>query len=102
MVVQIMDYLIEKGYDVLLAYAAMPDCIALSMNSKTSVSFNKTRYKGKMFNTSPPKDYALWEEVCYQYTKHIVERYGIERVSKWHMQCFNEPDIPFFFMLPPP
>lgn len=93
-----LDYLIEKGYDVLLAYAAMPDCIALSMNSKTSVSFNKTRYKGKMFNTSPPKDYALWEEVCYQYTKHLMERYGIERVSKWHMQCFNEPDIPFFFM----
>lgn len=92
-----LDYLIEKGFDVLLAYAAMPDCIAQSTTSKTSVSFNKTRYKGKMYNTSPPKDYALWEEVCYEYTKHIVERYGIERVSKWRMQCFNESDIPDFF-----
>ncbi len=93
-----LDYLIEKGYGVLLAFAAMPDCIARSKDNKTSLSFNKTRYKGKMFNTSPPEDYALWEEVCYQYTKHIVERYGIERVSQWYMQCYNEPDIPAFFM----
>ena len=93
-----LDYLVEKGFDLLLAYAAMPDCIAKSVDEKTSVSFNKTRYKGKLFNTSPPSDYALWEEVCYQYTKHIVERYGIETVSKWKMQCFNEPDIICFFM----
>lgn len=93
-----LDYLVEKGFDVLLAFAAMPDCIAKSLKNKTSVSFNKTRYKGKMFNTSPPKDYAIWETVCYEYTKHIVERYGIERVSKWRLQCFNEADIPDFFM----
>lgn len=93
-----LEYLIEKGYDVLLAYAAMPDCIAQSTTLKTSVSFKKTRYKGKMFNTSPPKDYKVWEEICYEYTKHIVEKFGIERVSKWRMQCFNEADIPDFFM----
>lgn len=92
-----LDYLIEKGYDVLLAYAGMPDCIAQSTANKTSVSKNKTRYKGKLFNTSPPRDYGLWEEICYEYTRHIVERYGIETVSGWHCQCFNEPDIPLFF-----
>ena len=93
-----MDYLLEKGYDLLLAYAAMPDCIAREDNAKQSNSKNKTRYKGKMWNTSPPKSPELWEEVCYQYTKHIVERYGVERVNSWHCQCFNEPDIGSFFM----
>lgn len=93
-----LDYLVEKGFDLLLAYAGMPDCIAASVHNKTSVSKNKTRYKGKMWNSAPPKDYALWEEVCYTYTRHIVERYGIERVSSWRMQCFNEPDIPHFFL----
>jgi len=87
-----LDYLTEKGFDVLIAYAAMPDCIAKRTDLGTSNSFHGTRYKGKMFNTSPPKDYALWEEVCYQYTKHIVERYGIDTVSKWRLQCWNEPD----------
>ena len=93
-----LDYLVEKGYDLLIAYAAVPDCIAKSTEHKRASAFNATRYKGKMWNTSPPKDSALWEEVCYQYTKHIVERYGIEQVSKWHLHCFNEPDIPSFFM----
>ncbi len=92
-----LDYLIEKGYNVLVAYGGMPDCIAENNDNKCSVSKNKTRYKGKMWNSAPPRDSALWEEVCYEYTKHLVERYGIEKVSKWRMQCFNEPDISCFF-----
>ena len=93
-----LDYLLEKGYDLLIAYGGMPDCIAASNENKTSVSKNKTRYKGKMWNSAPPKDYAIWEEICYEYTKHNVERYGIETVSKWRCQCFNEPDIRLFFL----
>lgn len=93
-----LDYLIEKGYDLLLAYGGMPDCISSNEYQNNNVSKNKTRYKGKMWNTSPPKDVKFWEEICYEYTKHNVERYGIERVSKWRCQCFNEPDISAFFM----
>ncbi len=93
-----LDYLTGLGYDLLIAYAGIPDCIACSTEHKASQSKNKTRYKGKMFNTSPPRDFALWEEVCYQYTRHLVERYGIDTVSKWHFHCFNEPDMPSFFL----
>lgn len=93
-----LDYLLERGYDLLLTYAGMPDCIADNEFEKSSVTKNKTRYKGKMWNTSPPKDIKLWEEICYEYTKHNVERYGIEQVSKWCTQCFNEPDHRLFFM----
>jgi len=93
-----LDYLLDKGYDLLIAYGGMPDCIASSNANKTSVSKNKTRYKGKLWNSAPPRDYALWEEICYEYTRHNVERYGIETVSKWRCQCFNEPDIPQFFL----
>jgi hypothetical protein len=92
-----LDYLVEKGFDILIAYAGIPDFLSESGGVKTSVSKNKTRYKGKMWNTAPPKDYGLWEEICYEYTKHIVQRYGIETVSKWRLHCFNEPDIPPFF-----
>ncbi len=91
-----LDYLLEKNYDILLAYGGVPDCIAASTNNQASVSKNKTRYKGKMWNTSPPADYAVWEEVCYEYTKHLVERYGEETVSKWHCHCHNEPDGAFW------
>lgn len=93
-----LDYLVEKGYNVLLAYGMMPECIAANKNATSCVSKNKTRYKGKLINTSVPTDYKLWEEICYEYTKHIIDRYGVEVVSKWHLQCFNEPDISAFFM----
>lgn len=93
-----LDYLMEKGYDLLISYAGIPDCIASSVKNKTASAKNKTRYKGKMWNTSVPRDMQLWEEICYAYTKHNVERYGIETVEKWHCQCFNEPDIPSFFL----
>ena len=36
-----MDYLLEKGYDLLLAYGGMPDCIARELNGKQSNSKNK-------------------------------------------------------------
>ena len=93
-----LDYLTEKGFDVLIAYSFTPECIATNTRAVSSVSKNKTRYKGKMINTSMPNSLDIWEDMCYQYTKHIVERYGIERVSKWHLHCWNEPDIASFFL----
>ena len=93
-----LDYLTEHGFDVLLSYNFMPPCIARDTASTSNVCKNPTRYKGKLINTSPPADYAVWEEVCYRYTDHIVQRYGIETVSRWHLQCWNEPDLSLFFM----
>lgn len=91
-----LDYMLEKGFDLLIAYGGMPDCIASSTKLMSSFSKNKTRYKGKLWNSAPPVDYAVWEEICYVYTKHLVERYGEERVAQWHCQCFNEPDGSFW------
>lgn len=91
-----LDYMLEKGFDLLIAYGGMPDCIASSMNLMSSFSKNKTRYKGKLWNSAPPRDYSEWEEICYEYTKHLVERYGEETVAQWHCHCFNEPDGSFW------
>ncbi|MBQ8342385.1 MAG: hypothetical protein IJY22_08460 [Clostridia bacterium] len=88
----------EKGFHLTVAYAGIPDCIAASNSYKSTAAKNKTRYKGKMWNTSPPADYALWEEICYEYTKHNVERYGLDVVKEWNCHCFNEPDTRMFFM----
>ena len=51
-----------------------------------------------MIVTSPPRDYAEWEEICYRYTEHIVDRYGEDVVKNWYLQCYNEPDLSSFFM----
>lgn len=93
-----LDYLVEKGFDILIAYGMIPEILASDKEELSNVSKNKTRYKGKMLYTSKPNNIELWEEICYEYTKHIVERYGEDTVAKWHLHCYNEPDIPPFFM----
>ncbi len=93
-----LDYLVEKGFDLVIAYGMLPKCFVEDENEQSNVSKNKTRYKGKMLYTSSPKDYSLWEDVCREYTKHIVGRYGEKTVAKWHLHCYNEPDLEAFFL----
>lgn len=93
-----ISYLLSLGFDIVLCYNFIPPCIASDIDDFTTNSKRKTRYKGKIINTSAPRDYALWEEICYNYTKHIVEKFGLEAVSRFYIQCFNEPDIPSFFL----
>ena len=47
-------------------------------------------------NVSPPKDYAMWDELITKLVKHLVERYGIEEVSKWYFEVWNEPNLDFW------
>jgi xylan 1,4-beta-xylosidase len=46
--------------------------------------------------TWPPKDYAKWGELCYQLTKHLVEKYGRQEVESWWFEVWNEPDIGYW------
>ncbi len=41
----------------------------------------------------PPKDYTKWEELCFAWAKHCVERYGASTVEKWRWEVWNEPNI---------
>ena len=46
--------------------------------------------------TYPPKDYAKWSELCYQLTRHFVEKYGRQEVESWWFEVWNEPDIGYW------
>ena len=41
----------------------------------------------------PPKDYSKWGELCFQWARHCVERYGSAEVEAWHWEVWNEPNI---------
>jgi xylan 1,4-beta-xylosidase len=41
----------------------------------------------------PPKDYAKWEELAYQWAMHCIERYGRAEVEKWYWEVWNEPNL---------
>jgi xylan 1,4-beta-xylosidase len=44
----------------------------------------------------PPKDYAKWGELAYQWAKHCVERYGKTEVESWYWETWNESNIGYW------
>src|SRR5215472_2000241 len=47
-------------------------------------------------NVSPPKDYAIWDDLITKFTRHLIDRYGIEEVSTWYFEVWNEPNLDFW------
>lgn len=87
---------VDQIYDGLLANGVRP-FVELSFMPKKLAS-NKDALHAFWYkqNVSPPKDYAKWDELITQFTKHLVERYGIEEVSQWYFEVWNEPNIDFW------
>jgi xylan 1,4-beta-xylosidase len=44
----------------------------------------------------PPRDYAKWAELVYQWTKHCVEKYGRAEVERWYWETWNEANIGYW------
>ena len=44
----------------------------------------------------PPKDYAKWAELVFQWTRHCVEKYGANEVESWYWEVWNEPNIGYW------
>jgi len=46
--------------------------------------------------TAAPKNWDRWEDLIYQFAKHLVERYGLDEVAQWYFEVWNEPNIDFW------
>ena len=63
---------------------------------KKLASNRRFMLSGTSQNVSPPKDYAKWDEMITQFVKHLIDRYGIDEVSQWYFEVWNEPNIDFW------
>jgi len=45
---------------------------------------------------APPKDWERWQGLIRNFVKHIIARYGIDEVSQWYFEVWNEPNIDFW------
>ncbi len=45
---------------------------------------------------SPPKDWDAWSNMITAFTQHLVARYGIDEVSQWYFEVWNEPNLDFW------
>jgi xylan 1,4-beta-xylosidase len=51
-------------------------------------------------NVSPPKSLERWDDLMTHFAQHLVERYGIDEVSQWYFEVWNEPNIDFWNGIP--
>jgi xylan 1,4-beta-xylosidase len=47
-------------------------------------------------NVSPPKDWNKWDDLIAHFARHLIERYGIDEVSQWYFEVWNEPNLDFW------
>ena len=87
---------VDQIYDGLLANGVRPFVEISFMPKKLASNTNALHAFWYKQNVSPPKDYAKWDELITQFTKHLIERYGIEEVSQWYFEVWNEPNIDFW------
>ncbi|HEY6293177.1 MAG TPA: glycosyl hydrolase [Terriglobia bacterium] len=84
---QIYDGLLENGVRPFVELSFMPQQLA----SKPSL-FPFWYHP----NNSPPKDWGRWGDLVEAFVRHLVTRYGIDEVSTWYFEVWNEPNIDFW------
>ncbi len=86
---------VDQIYDGLLAAGVRP-FVELSFMPKALAAQNIPHAFWYKPNISPPKDWVKWDALISEFAKHLVARYGIEEVSRWYFEVWNEPNLDFW------
>src|SRR5215470_13953959 len=84
---QIYDGLLENGVRPFVEISFMPRKLALRQDQ------HPFWYKQIV---APPKDYRKWDDLIRAFAGHLIDRYGLEEVSRWYFEVWNEPNIDFW------
>jgi xylan 1,4-beta-xylosidase len=86
---------VDEIYDGLLANGVKP-FVELSFMPKLLAA--RLDYHPFWYHpiVSPPADYAKWNALIKAFAQHLVEHYGIDEVSTWYFEVWNEPNIDFW------
>jgi xylan 1,4-beta-xylosidase len=86
---------VDQIYDGLLANGVKPFVELSFMPNKLAAKPVMQAFWYKP-DVSPPKDWAKWDALITQFISHLVDRYGIDEVSQWYFEVWNEPNIDFW------
>jgi len=86
---------VDQVYDGLLAHGVKPFVEISFMPRKLAASpvLHAFWYKP---SPAPPKDYAKWDALIAAFAQHLLNRYGIDELSQWYFEVWNEPNIDFW------
>jgi xylan 1,4-beta-xylosidase len=88
----IYDGLLKNGVRPVVEISFMPKKLAFNPDA-----LHPFWYKP---NVSPPKSMERWDGLIQHFAQHLVDRYGIDEVSQWYFEVWNEPNIDFWNGIP--
>lgn len=93
---RIFDTYRSKGVRPYLQIGFMPQALSVKPEPYRH-HFPNAKYE-ELFGgwAYPPKDFAKWEELVFQWAKHCVARYGEHAVLRWYWETWNEPNIDYW------
>jgi xylan 1,4-beta-xylosidase len=96
---RIVDSYRARGLKPFVQLGFMPEALS---SAPAGVPYRHFWKPGDPYNdiytgwTWAPKDYAKWEALCHEVTKHFVAKYGHAEVESWWFEVWNEPDIGYW------
>lgn len=96
---RIVDAYRDRGIKPFVQLGFMPEALS---SAPPAIPYRHFWKPGDPYNdiytgwTYAPKDYRKWEALCYEVTRHLVERYGRNEVESWWFELWNEPDIGYW------
>jgi len=84
---QIYDGLLQQGVRPFVELSFMPPDMA-----------SRQQTMGFWYDpiVAPPKDWVQWSDLIRRLARHLVARYGIDEVSQWYFEVWNEPNGTFW------
>jgi xylan 1,4-beta-xylosidase len=94
---RIFDTYLERGVRPYAQIGFMPKDLSVKPEPYQHKWTPRARYEEIYTGWAyPPKDYAKWAELVFQWTRHCVEKYGRAEVESWYWEVWNEPNIGYW------
>jgi xylan 1,4-beta-xylosidase len=84
---QIYDSLLDRNIRPFVELSFMPRKLA------SSVTPHPFWYKPLV---APPNNYAHWDNLITEFTRHLIARYGEPELEQWYFEVWNEPNLDFW------
>ncbi len=92
----IFDTFIERGLKPFVEIGFMPEALSIHPQDYPHHPPPETPLNPGVGFSYPPKEYTKWGDLCFQWAKHCVEKYGRTEVEQWHWEVWNEPNISYW------
>ena len=91
---------VDQVYDGLLKNSVKPFVEIGFMPKKLAFNPDALHPFWYKQNVSPPKSMERWDDLVKHFAQHLVDRYGVDEVSTWYFEVWNEPNIDFWNGIP--